>query len=307
MGTMQKPLKEIKKLDHIDKVYKMSIFPSGKLISVSYDCIIKIWNTDFALIQKISNSHDNLIIFCISIKDENNFATCSFRNINIFSYNVIQYDLKETIYNAHNGYIYKILFCSDKKIISCSTDKTLKIWKETKQLNKYQCVTILSHNNFVKSFIYFEDRKILVSGGLDSTRIWDLKEYKLDGIIYAKCYWWNAFDNIDDDRIIIGSEYDDYMKVISISQRKIIKEIKNDFPCLAVLVAKKEEVFIIGGQSKEIKVYRIDNYECIQIIKKAHINHIIGFTQFDNGQIASYSHDMLKIWRFEEGYLYNYK
>ena len=78
MGTMQKPLKEIKKLDHIDKVYKMSIFPSGKLISVSYDWIIKIWNTDFALIQKISNSHDNLIIFCVSIKDENNFSTCSF-------------------------------------------------------------------------------------------------------------------------------------------------------------------------------------------------------------------------------------
>ena len=299
MGNIPKPLKEIKKLDYIDKVYKISIFPSGNFISVSYDCIIKIWNTHFALIQEIHNSYDLSIIFCVSIRDEKNFVTCSFKNINIFSYNEYQYDLKETIYNAHKRYIYKILYCSDKKIISCSTDNTLKIWEETKN-NKYQCTTILTHNNIVKSFLYFEEKKILVSGGLDSTRIWDLKSYKLNGIIHAKCYWWNAFDNIDNDRIIIGSEYDDYMKIISISQKKIIKEIKNDFPCLAVLVVKRKEVFIIGGQSKEIKVYRTDNYECIQIIKKAHFNHIIGFTQFDNGEIASYSHDMLKIWKFQE-------
>ena len=42
-----------------------------------------------------------------------------------------------------------------------------------------------------------------------------------------------------------------------------------------------------------------DNYECIQEIKDAHNNYILGFIELKDGSIASFSNDKtIKIWSF---------
>ena len=61
---------------HQNKVNLISEFPSSNIVSISDDKSIIIYNNKFNILQKINNAHDN-IIFDLSIKDENNFATCS--------------------------------------------------------------------------------------------------------------------------------------------------------------------------------------------------------------------------------------
>ena len=62
---------------------------------------------------------------------------------------------------------------------------------------------------------------------------------------------------------------------------------------------KIKEYFLDGGKSKDIRIYRNDNYECIQEIKDAHNNDINGFIELKDGTIASFSHDKtIKIWSF---------
>ena len=63
--------------DHKDAIYSVSMFPSGKMISVSNDKSIKIYDINFNLIENIENAHDWGIIY-VEIIDENNFITCSF-------------------------------------------------------------------------------------------------------------------------------------------------------------------------------------------------------------------------------------
>ena len=59
----------------------------------------------------------------------------------------------------------------------------------------------------------------------------------------------------------------------------------------------KKEYFLIGEVSKDIRVYRNDNYECIQIIQNAHNDNILGFVELKDGAIASYFSDKkIKIW-----------
>ena len=51
--------------------------------------------------------------------------------------------------------------------------------------------------------------------------------------------------------------------------------------------------------SKDIRIYRNDNYECIQEIKGAHNKSINGFIELKDGSIASFSLDRtIKIWSF---------
>ena len=45
------------------------------------------------------------------------------KNNNIFKINKI-------IKNAHNDRINKVIYCSNNNLISCSNDRTIKIWKE---------------------------------------------------------------------------------------------------------------------------------------------------------------------------------
>ena len=69
-------LKEINSINaHYDIINKISLLPSGNIISVSHDYSIKIWDSELNTIQIISNAHkDNIQYICII--NENNFLNC---------------------------------------------------------------------------------------------------------------------------------------------------------------------------------------------------------------------------------------
>ncbi len=285
---------------HNKSIYSLSIFPSGNIISVSADKSIKIYDNNFKIIQNIVNAHDD-DIFDVSIKDENNFATCSKdKNIKIWIKNEGVFNLNKTIYNAHDDSINKIIYYLNENIISCSFDKKIKIWEEFKN-NIYKCVKILTHDNIITSILLLKDKKILISSGLDGTKFWNFINY--ENIICIKeaiCRGNNALKIIDEDRIIVGGDNDGIIKIISINENKIIKNINNGFKCYGICIIENKGIFLIGGVSKEMKIYRIDNYSCIKIIKEVHKYYISGIIELNEETIATYEDDKtIKIWSFE--------
>ena len=289
---------------HNDTINDLISFPSGNIISVSFDKSIKIYDNKFNIIQNIVNAHDDYIID-VSIKDENNFVTCSSdKNIKIWIKmtnhlkNDYSFNLNKTINNAHDDWINKVIYCLNGNIISCSRDNKIKIWEENNYDN-YQCIKILTHNDCVYSILLLEDKNILISCGLDGTKFWNLNNYEC--IIYNKeaiCCNRNALKIIDEDRIIVGGDYDGIIKIISIKEKEIIKYIKNDFVCYGICVIEDKGIFLVGGESKEIKIYRSDNYECIKIIKDAYYDDIFGISELKDYSIASYGFKIINIWTF---------
>ena len=107
------------------------------------------------------------------------------------------------------------------------------------------------------------------------------------------------FCRINEDTIIVGGLNDNKLKIISLSKKKFIKDINNQFKCFSIYSLNDKEIFFVGGRSNDIKIFRSDNYECIQTIKKAHNRFIKGFIRL-NDLILSYSIDgKIKIWKFE--------
>ena len=87
--------------------------------------------------------------------------------------------------------------------------------------------------------------------------------------------------------------------MISILEKRIIKEINNPFLCWSISLINDKGIFLVGGKSKDIIIYRNDNYESIQTIQNAHDDNIRGFIELKDGSIASYSDDKkIKIWNF---------
>ena len=283
---------------HNTGVSCLRIFPSGKLISTSWDCSIKIWNQNFKLLQKIKNAHYDGI-FYVDIKDENNFVTCSTDcNIKTWIKKDNKFKLNEIILNSHISRINKVIYSLNGLIISCSADKKIKIWEKIK--NNYQCITILSHNDSVESILLLENINLLVSSGLDGTKIWNFNNFNC--IKYfpdVKCLKNNTLDIIDNEKIIVGGTYDHLMKVISLSEKKIIQVIDNQFDCFGILVLNDKDIILTIGRSDDLRIYRKDNFECIKMILSIHDNDVNDIIKLNDNVIASCSCDKtIKIWSF---------
>ena len=282
-------------------IYSISCFPSGNIISVSKDRSINIFDINLNIIQRIENAHDDGINY-VEIKDENNFITCSNdKNIKLWIKKNNKYEINKIIQNAHNSQINKVIYSSNGNLISCSHDKNIKIWKENN--NIYQNIKILNHSDYVCSLLLFEDKNILISSGGDGTKLWDLNNYNNINCIKdfkeTWCGWHGGLCKLDEDRIIVRSNgNNNSLKVISISKKEIIKVINHPFGCYSIYLIKGEGIFLVGGISKDIRIYRNDNYECIQTIKDAHDYYIYSFIELKNGSIISCSYKVMKIWSF---------
>ena len=282
---------------HNDWVTTVSVFPSGKIISVSKDKTIKIWDENFNIIQIIENQHSNKIDY-ISIKNENNFITCSFdKSINIYRKEKNKFILRKKISNAHNDEIRKVIYCDNGNIFSCSFDRTIKYWEEVSN-NNFQIISILNHSNTIWSILKVDFKNLFISSGLDGTKFWNLNNFEcINYIKDVKCYCWNAISLLDENRLIIGGGNDNILKIISLINLEVIYKINNEFKCWGILNIIDKNVFLIGGISLNIKIYNSIDYKLMYNIEKCHNDSINGITLLNNGLVATYSDDCsIKVW-----------
>ena len=195
------------------------------------------------------------------------------------------------------------IYSSNGNLISCSQDNSIKIWKEKN--NKYERIKTLKHSDYVESILLLEDKNILISSGGDGTIFWNLNKDEMNDIncVYhiqeTNCGWYGVLCRLSEDRIIVNGKETTSLIVISISKKKKILIIDNHFQCNSIYLIEDKKIFLVGGMSKNIRVYSNDNYECIQTIENAHNDFIKGFTQLNNGSITSFSNDgIIKIWIF---------
>ena len=277
---------------HNHRVSCVSIFPSGNIISVSCDKTIKIWDKiNYNNIQCIEDAHDDYINY-ISVKDDNNFATCS-RDKSIKTWikkeKDDKYVLNHEIKNAHDSWIFKILFMPNEKIISCSYDKTVKIWENKN--NMYANIKTMNHLNIVYSLLILQDKNMLISSGEFGTKIYSLDNYDC---IYefndVKCWNWNSLCRINKNIIFVGGTHG-IIKIISLEDKKVIKEINNGFNCWGIGVLDNLGIIITVGEGNNIKVYKKDNYEYIKDINDIHNDDIEGIINLNDDRILTYSWD----------------
>ena len=162
---------------------------------------------------------------------------------------------------------------------------------------------ILKHSDKITSLLLLEDNNILISSGYDGTKLWKYNEINNINLIKefkeTYCGWNQGLCRLNDDIIIVSDKETNSLKLISISKKEIIKTIHNTFQCYGISLIEDKGIFLVGGMSNDIRIYRNDNYECIQIIKNAHDDEISGFIELKDSSIASYSCDKrIKIWSF---------
>ncbi len=281
---------------HSDTIFQIAKFPSGKLVSVSKDKTIKIWNEDFTINETIINAHEESI-FNISIKDNDNFATCSYdESIKFWNKKDEKFQCSEILKEAHDFQIFKVLYLKNGTLFSCSEDGNVKIWDEIKK-NLHQLKTIICHKNVIYSFLILDDINILITSGYGGTYFWNYNNFNFIFKVDVKCPWWNSIERIEKDIVAISYNKKN-LYIISISKKEIIKEINNHFIVYCILNIEDKGIFLVGGIKDIIHIYRKDNYQLLIKFKPNQYNNIYGLTRFGN-RIISFSGNNYKIWKLE--------
>ena len=272
--------------EHNHRVTSISFFPSGNFISVSCDKTIKIWDSNYNLLQNIEEAHDDYINY-VSIKDVNNFGTCARdNNIKLWIKKENTFIIKDIIKNAHESWVFKIIYLSNDTIFSCSYDKTIKVWE--KKNNSYENIRLIKHSNIVYSILLLEDKKYLISSGEFGTNIYNINSFN--------CIIEYNDVRLNEDKIIIGGIHG-IIKIIFLLEKKEIKEINNEFNCWGITIINSRGIFLTCGENKNIKVYKNNNYQYIKDINNVHEDDIEGIIQLNNNLILTYSWDKtIKIW-----------
>ena len=284
-------------IPHKEQINSISIFPNGNIISVSRDRSIQIYDSNFLLIQKISEAPKETIAN-LYIKNDNFFITCSKdRSLNFWKKQNINnlFDLNQTIKNAHLDTIFNIIILPNGNLISCSDDNTVKLWEEINK-NKYQLMLTLNNYGFIRGILLIEEKNIFISSGDEGTKIYNCNNFNIINFIYAQCISWNSLKKINNDKFIVGGGYDCNIIIISLNENKIIKKIENRFICWSIHVIEEEGIILCGGSSFDIIMCDINNFQIYRVISDAHYDFIYGFNQLKNGLIISYSNNIIKIW-----------
>ena len=258
----------------------LTFFPSGYTITGSRDGKLKIYET-FDNKQKYNEykAHKSCIMY-ISIKDDNEFASCSDIEIKIFNIkkeeNEFIIENKLFIENAHNDVINKILYSENNILFSCSMDNYIKIWNLN---NKDENIKIINENDNIFCFDFLNKENILISSGVYGTNIYDITinnnpfstistiKLKFEKVICLSRF---GITILDDGKIIVCGNY---INIISINDEKVIFTKKLKFTIWDCYFVKGEKQLFFMGSSNIIVILnendQLENeYEVLMKIDK---------------------------------------
>ena len=270
-------LKENVKIKILNKEYLqekenitfLTFFPSGITITGSWDGKLKIYKT-FDIKKKFSEykAHNSCIMY-ISIKDDNEFASCSDIEIKIFNIkkdgNEFIIENKLYIENAHNDVINKILYSENNILFSCSMDNCIKLWNLN---NKDENLKIINENDNIFCFDFLNKENILISSGVYGTNIYDItinnNPFSITSNIkltYENVICLSRFGitNMNDGKIIVCGNY---INIISINKKEILFRKKLEFTIWdSYFVKEDKELFFIGSSNIIVIISENDQSE----------------------------------------------
>ena len=303
-GNFKTIIKHTKVVDHI------KILPDGKLLSCSEDGTINIYNKqNYQLQQKINVSSG--VVYIESLTNNNIISCCFDGKLRIYE---LKGDSSKLIrqLEGHTNIALKVILIENKNLlISCSRDKTMKIWKKDKKDDyNYNCIKSLiigDKNNDTNTNILKINENKLVSSSCNCNfiKFFDMKnDFKeITTINNISINWgWNSMIIFKENILIIGGIENKGIYLIDTNSYKIVSNILEDFNIYSVIKLINGNILIdcnYNNKNNSLIEFQYDNNELIKIKSKefAHSNAIVGLFEMEENIIISSSGDCsIKFW-----------
>ena len=213
------------------------------------------------------------------------------------------YDIQLSI-KEHSEGIFSFIQLKNGKIITCSHDKTMKIWKLNNE-NKYECIKTIY---FQKSqgtcdiFKLNENEFVTSSENDECIKFWNSNNYSNITTINKIDTWMGKIMCLLENDLLCVGGYQKGFYLIKISNHQLIKNI---FITQTIYCIKKclDGLFLCSFSEKGnhfLVKYKYEEQDLKKVFEKekAHNNFIRACVELDNGIIASGGEDnLIKLWK----------
>jgi len=224
---------------------------------------------------------------------------------------------EQSDHDHHHGSINQLSFFSDgSKIVSCSDDKTVKVW----DVRSFQCEMILNHPDKVTSVSMSniaDSGSKLVSGCLDGkVRMWVVKSGRCEtapSLILEKppgpgggsssCSV-SSVDISGDGAIIVSGSDDKTVSVWDTKTGKCLKahEGKHQDKVTCVSISRDGTWIISGSSDMTIQMWRTQPHEWVREVSVAFEVNKISFSR-DGSMFVDSNNERCSIWDTQSGQL----
>ena len=175
------------------------------------------------------------------------------------------------IIKEHLDVVYSLLLLKDKRIASCSEDKTIRIFNPIKN---YQCeIIIKGHLNAIYSICQLENSHI-VSCSLDnSIRIWSITQYSyrcMFTIFNAHNYSISKVLSLSSERIA-SSSWDNTIKIWKGTSEYSdipIRVLRGHTDIVRCIIEIKERNILVSiSYDKNLLIWSLLTYQCVSVIR----------------------------------------
>ena len=264
-------------------------------------------STDKSLIIYEKKQEKNKISFNVIKKEiEKKIITTTLFNL-IKEYFIVGYDdglIKvwrtedfevDKMFTGHTAQINKIIKETDNSFISCSDDTTIRGWN-LESLEADSSYILTGHEDKINDILLLEEIATLLSVSDDKTiRIWSLEMKECINAIKTEDIQ-TCLGNLRNGKFMIGGE-EGSITIFNVEGFEPIMSIKaHDEPIEILYESPFTGDIISGSQDNLVKIFKIDNWNCIKILE-GHKNTVLFISQIDENTIFTSSVDKtVKIW-----------
>ena len=278
---------------HNEIVTCILILRNKNICSCSKDTYIKIFDpqnfneiTSFQF-EKVT------ILHIMEMTDLNLVACLSDFTINILkiqnnSICIIEYLL------GHQDYVYKSIEYNKNSLITCSSDKTIKMWCRTD--GYFQVINSIDVESKVNDILLIYDYLIVCScfNG-QFLKFYDLNSYKCVKILYNVCCsdFNNTLFKYNDEILFVGGV--EFLYIINLLNFSIIETIATNNYIESLCVINEKNILFTGDDEGNLKKWKIkENGKKLELIEnydKVHSKWLRKIIRLDNDKIITCSDD----------------
>lgn len=188
---------------HRDRITKLAFLPDGRIVSVSFDGMLRVWNlkTDHELCALYA--HSDWIYDVALMKDCRQAVTAS-KDHTLRVWDLETGQSLRTL-EQHLDAVFRVLILADgRRGISVSFDNTLIVWdlKEGKAMH-----TLAGHSGSITGTVVIQDGRRVVTASVDKTiRIWNLERGELLATFTGEDGFISCAAALDGKTIIAGED-----------------------------------------------------------------------------------------------------
>ena len=176
----------------------------------------------------------------------------------------------QIIKNAHDNCIVCLSIIDENNFITCSYDKSIRLWKKLNNLFQINTIIENAHKDWINKIIYCSNKNIISCSSDNTIKIWVINnnnKYECISILKHNDSIFSIL-LLEDKNILISSGFDG-TKIWNYNNINMLKYIKDAESYISSESIKRinDDKIIVGGAFNGImKIISISNFEIIKLI-----------------------------------------